>query len=103
MENKVIKVLELEPGEKGKVYKILHEHLDHHGSGHCQGRGCCKRCKMKLFKTLGLCEGEVLKVIKNGNSGPVILKGKKGWFFLEKDEAACILVNPIKKNGNTHT
>jgi len=110
MEEKIVCVLELKPGEKGELYKLLapekeekecghsHRHSHPDGSREQETSDSHKRCIERLFEAVGICEGQVIEVIENRGHGPVVLKtedGKK--ITLGRGQASSVFVKKIEK------
>jgi len=109
MEEKIVSVLELKPGEKGEVYRLLppeeveekglggcHRHRHQHGRRGQEACGFHKRCIERLFEAVGLYQGKVIEVLENRGWGPVILKVEDGGkFILGRGQASCIFVKKV--------
>ena len=109
MEEKVVCVLELKPGEKGEVYGLFPPgEMEEKGWGwghrHRHGRrwqgppGPFKRSIERLLEAVGLYQGQIIEVVENRGWGPVILKVENGGkFILGRGQASCIFVKKINK------
>ena len=109
MEEKIVSVLELKPGEKGAVYGLFSpEEVEEKGWGwshrHRHGRrwqgttAPYKRSIERLLEAVGLYKGQVIEVVENRGWGPVILKVEDGGkFLLGRGQASCIFVKKINK------
>ena len=108
MEEKIVCVLELKPGEKGEFYKILPreekecEHSHRHGHSHesreKDTNDSHKRCIERLFEAVGIYEGQVIEVVENPGHGPIILKTDDGSkITLGRGQASSVFVKKIEK------
>ncbi len=110
MEAGVVSILDLKPGNKGRVQGILKErenrcegglrcrHRHRHGHGSpFRGKGCGGR----LLEMLGLYRGQTVEVVENRGWGPVILKVGDTKFVLGRGQAARILVQPLYEEGRS--
>ena len=109
MEGGVVNVLELKPGERGQVCKVLPKFFLGGGHRHCWYRYCWY-CQGKersrgggkagggvggLFEGLGVFPGQVVEVLENRGRGPVILKVGHIRCVLGRDLASRILVERL--------
>ena len=87
----------------GEEHRHAHRHTHQHRyCGHCQGKGRSrgngegKGSGERLLEVLGAYRGQVLEVLENRGSGPVILKVGDSRFVLGRGQAARILVNRLR-------
>ncbi len=99
MSVKLISVLDLRPKEKGRVWIISNkkkkQSICNNMADFDGGYGKGKR----LGEVLGIYKGQILEVLENRGGGPVILRVGNSRFVLGRDQAACILVEPVKEVG----
>ena len=108
MEEKIVCVLELKPGEIGEFYKILpreekecehsHRHAHSYESREQDTNDSQKRCIEKLFEAVGIYEGQVIEVVENRGCGPIVLKTEDGnKITLGRGQASSVFVKKLKK------
>lgn len=108
-----VSVLDLRPGEKGRVQEILSGRgwgkesrrgqgcRSRHGERYRGGRGCGRSggCTERLLEVLGVYRGQILEVVENRGCGPVVLRVGDSRFILGRGQAARILVEKLQKGG----
>lgn len=94
MKEEIVSILELKPGEKGRVCEVFLGRDGAGGYGYRHRYGRCYGRRMR--EVLGLYQGQVLEVVENRGFGPVIVKVGNSRFILGRGQAARILVKPIK-------